>query len=239
MPSPGLIQKCMKFIYGLPLSDPIPQKKNNEWDSMPFNNKHLALGLLTGFVLTFITEQTIRCTFFGSAYNFAFVRNIYLLLFIVPAHEGIHKHLSGGSFAQNIHNSVHALRKFKDTYDCRSCRFDPDSFIYIPVFNPHFKTGIRIKLPVDRHRSLSIHGPPLRIKRSFRSKRHFIGSSFQAGPEPERRFIRGCQCECRKSVMGTIHSDKLGEGNSFLWESCQYSFILMRQQTGILVSEMR
>lgn len=104
----------MKFIYGLPPSDSTLQEKYNTWDSLQFHNKHLALGLLTGFVLTIITEQTIRFIVFEGAYNFAFVRNIYLLLFIVPAHEGIHlllmpgyKNISAGLYLRKMIVYVH------------------------------------------------------------------------------------------------------------------------------------
>lgn len=99
----------MKFIYGLPPSDPFPEEKYNAWDSLQFHNKHLVLGLLTGFVLTLITEQVIRFTFLEGAYSFTFVRHIYLLLLIVPAHEGFHllllpgyKNISAGLYLRKM-----------------------------------------------------------------------------------------------------------------------------------------
>jgi hypothetical protein len=80
----------MKFILGNPISS-ANLRLQEEWKKHSHKNDYLNLliGILLGLLITICLD--ILITFFGLwNFNFSVIKNLYLLILIIPLHEFIH-----------------------------------------------------------------------------------------------------------------------------------------------------
>jgi hypothetical protein len=107
----------MKFVLDIPSAKKESDQVPPCWQVHDFEGRHLIGGLFTGLLLTIIFEQVIRYAYFNGVYNFSFVREIYLLLLIVPAHELVHLLLLPGYRNVSVGVSVKRMIFFVHTAD--------------------------------------------------------------------------------------------------------------------------